>query len=93
MPENTLHARDLLTAEIRRDKWPMPEVFKWLQEIGMLENDEMARTFNCGIGMVVVVAGQDASAARQLLESQGETAYEIGSIRKREGNEHQTRIV
>ena len=84
---------DLLTAEIRRDKWPMPQVFKWLQEIGMLENDEMARTFNCGIGMVVVVAGQDASAARQLLESQGETAYEIGSIRKREGNEHQTRIV
>jgi phosphoribosylformylglycinamidine cyclo-ligase len=42
---------------------------------------------------VVVVARQDAPAARQFLESQGEKAYEIGSIRKREGNEHQTRVV
>jgi phosphoribosylformylglycinamidine cyclo-ligase len=82
-----------LTAEIRRDKWPMPQVFKWLQENGRIEDDEMARTFNCGIGMVVVVAAKDASAARQFLESQGERAYEIGSIRKREGNEHQTRVV
>ncbi len=82
-----------LTAEIGRAKWPLPEVFRWLQEQGGLTDQEMALTFNCGIGMVLVVAPEDGAAARALLEASGETVFEIGTIRARRGNEHQTHVV
>ncbi|MCW5575892.1 MAG: phosphoribosylformylglycinamidine cyclo-ligase, partial [Burkholderiales bacterium] len=60
-----------LTAEIRRDAWPLPPLFRWLQERGNVADDEMHRVFNCGIGMVVVVAAADAAAAMDFLKSQG----------------------
>ncbi len=84
---------DALTAEIQRSSWPLPAIFKWLQEHGKLEDQEMARTFNCGIGMVLVVDKKDARTAQQFLQAQGETVYAIGSIRKRAGEEHQTHVV
>jgi phosphoribosylformylglycinamidine cyclo-ligase len=84
---------DQLVAQIRRSAWPMPDVFKWLQSAGGVADDEMARTFNCGIGMVLVVAQADAPQAMAFLKSQGEAVYEIGAIRARQGGELQTQVV
>jgi phosphoribosylformylglycinamidine cyclo-ligase len=72
-------------AAIRRDAWPRPEVFTWLQQTGKVAEEEMWRVFNCGIGMVVVVSREQAQAARQLLEREGERVYEIGAIEKHAG--------
>ncbi|MEO5372998.1 MAG: phosphoribosylformylglycinamidine cyclo-ligase [Alphaproteobacteria bacterium] len=60
--------------------WSLPPVFRWLAEAGGVTAPEMARTFNCGIGMVAVVAAGDADAARRLLEEAGETVVPIGVI-------------
>lgn len=59
--------------------WPLQPVFQWLGE--HISSDEMRRTFNCGIGMVVVCSQEDAGAIRQELEAGGETVYEIGVLR------------
>jgi phosphoribosylformylglycinamidine cyclo-ligase len=55
-------------ATLRKASWPRPEIFKWLQHAGNVAEDEMFRVFNCGIGMVVVVAAADAQAAATLLK-------------------------
>jgi phosphoribosylformylglycinamidine cyclo-ligase len=67
-------------ARLHAGAWTLPPVFKWLQEQGNVPTDEMHRVFNCGIGMVVVVAAADAEAAMDLLASQGESCYLIGMI-------------
>jgi phosphoribosylformylglycinamidine cyclo-ligase len=69
-------------AAIRKDAWPRPEVFQWLQRAGGVAEDEMHRVFNCGIGMVVVVAAADARKAMARLRAAGETVYEIGRIER-----------
>jgi phosphoribosylformylglycinamidine cyclo-ligase len=69
-------------ATIRRASWPRPPVFDWLQHAGDVAEDEMYRVFNCGIGMVVVVAQADAKRAVDELRASGETAFEIGRIEK-----------
>jgi phosphoribosylformylglycinamidine cyclo-ligase len=74
-----------MAAKIRKAAWPRPEVFKWLQQTGAVAEDEMWRVFNCGVGMVAVVARDQAGAARALLEREGETVYEIGTIEKASG--------
>jgi len=81
-----------VVAEIDASSWPLPPLFKWLAHHGQVEMQEMYRTFNCGIGMVVIVAEQDVESARALLEQHGETVYTIGHIRPRNGDEHQTRV-
>lgn len=86
LPENTV-------AELRADAWPLPKLFQWLQEAGNVAQDEMYRTFNCGIGMVVVVSAAEADKAAALLRDAGETVYRLGQIRERHGDEHQTQIV
>lgn len=78
------------TAAITPSSWPRPEVFRWLQQVGQIAEAEMLRTFNCGIGMVVIVSAQDAQAAQQQLQASGETVYRIGSIRPRDGEQPQT---
>ncbi len=82
-----------LTAEISRDAWPLPPLFRWLQQQGNVANDEMHRVFNCGIGMVVVVAEKDAARAQALLTRAGERVWRIGSVRRRRGNEAQTVVI
>jgi phosphoribosylformylglycinamidine cyclo-ligase len=72
-------------AVIRRSAWPRPEAFAWLQQTGAVAEDEMWRVFNCGIGMVIVVARDQASEARSILEREGERVYEIGAIEKSSG--------
>jgi phosphoribosylformylglycinamidine cyclo-ligase len=69
-------------AVIRQAAWPKPEVFQWLQRAGNVADGEMHRVFNCGIGMVVVVAAAAAKRAVAALRAAGETVYEIGSIEK-----------
>ncbi|KIA80985.1 phosphoribosylformylglycinamidine cyclo-ligase [Chromobacterium amazonense] len=85
LPENTV-------AQIDAASWPLPKLFQWLQREGNVDIQEMYRTFNCGIGMVVVVAPQHAEQAMALLREAGETVYRIGQVRTRVGDEHQTQI-
>jgi phosphoribosylformylglycinamidine cyclo-ligase len=74
-------------AVIRRDGWPRSPIFDWLQQRGRIEDAEMHRVFNCGIGYVVVVSAQDASAACEAFSAQGETCWPIGSIGHRAPDE------
>ncbi len=83
LPENA-------TAEIDSKAWALPPLFQWLQQQGNVTHDEMHRTFNCGIGMVVIIAAEDAGRAQQLLEAEGEQVYRIGSVRQRNNGEEQT---
>ena len=69
-------------AVLQQASWPRPEVFQWLQRAGNVADSEMHRVFNCGIGMVVVVAAAAAKRAIGALRAAGETVYEIGSIEK-----------
>jgi phosphoribosylformylglycinamidine cyclo-ligase len=84
---------DHVVAEIQRSSWQMPRLFQWLQEAGNIATDEMYRTFNCGIGMVVIVAEEKAAQAKQFLTDQGETVFCLGQIRARQQDAHQTQIV
>jgi len=79
-----------LTAEIDRAAWPRPPLFAWLQEQGEVAEQEMLRVFNCGIGMVIVVAPGDAARAVDLLTQAGETVWRIGAIRRRGAGQPQT---
>jgi phosphoribosylformylglycinamidine cyclo-ligase len=72
-------------AVIASGSWPRPPVFQWLQQAGNVAEDEMWRVFNCGIGMVVVVAAAHAEAAAGELRKYGETVYRIGRVEKSSG--------
>src|SRR4051812_16082603 len=76
LPEGT-------AAHLRAGSWPRTELFAWLQQTAGISDHEMNRTFNNGIGMVVVVAAQDAAATAATLRAQGETVHEIGAIAAR----------
>ncbi len=67
-------------AVIAKNAWTLPPVFQWLQEHGNVEDHEMLRTFNCGIGMVVCVPAEEAEACRQFLADMGETVFDLGVI-------------
>ena len=67
-------------ARIDADAWPQPRLMAFLQAQGAIEPEEMARTFNCGIGMAVVVAAEAVEPVHQALEAAGETVFEIGRI-------------
>ena len=82
-----------LTAEITKGSWTMPPLFTWLQAQGNVAEDEMYRTFNCGIGMVVIVAKEYADAAESLLIEAGETVSVIGHIREQRAGEAPTVVV
>ena len=80
-------------AVIDRSSWKMPPLFQWLQREGGVADGEMLRVFNCGIGMVVVVAAERADAAMKFLAAQGETVYRIGAVHARRAEEPQTVMV
>ncbi|KKW67994.1 phosphoribosylaminoimidazole synthetase [Lampropedia cohaerens] len=69
-----------LAAHLQADSWPQSELFAWLQATAGIDAHEMNRTFNNGIGMVVVVARQDAEAVAETLRAHGEQVYAIGRI-------------
>lgn len=81
-----------LVADIDGSSWPRTPLFDWLQSKGNVAADEMYSTFNCGIGMVLVVAEGDAESAMGMLAEAGETVTRIGTIRPRRGDEPQTAI-
>ena len=66
---------------LERHSWPRTPVFEWLQAAGRIEDDEMHRTFNCGIGMIAVVGATDVDSALALLNARGEQASCIGEVR------------
>ena len=71
---------DSVHAEIDTGSWQQGEIFDWLASNGNIETDEMRRTFNCGVGMIVVVANGDVDAALRSLSESGETAWHIGRV-------------
>jgi len=73
LPEGT-------AAHLKKGSWPQTELFAWLQKTAGIDDIEMNRTFNNGIGMVVVIAAEEAAACAATLRELGETVYEIGAI-------------
>jgi phosphoribosylformylglycinamidine cyclo-ligase len=73
MPANT-------RAQISAKSWTLPPVFQWLQTAGNVETREMHRTFNCGVGMVLIVSADDADHTLSQLNSLGEKAWRLGSV-------------
>jgi phosphoribosylformylglycinamidine cyclo-ligase len=73
LPEGT-------AAEITVDSWPVLPVFDLLSRIGNVPEQEMYRTFNMGIGMVLILNAEDAGAVRENLNQRGEAHYEIGRV-------------
>jgi phosphoribosylformylglycinamidine cyclo-ligase len=69
-----------LGLELDLSAWKMPAVFQWLQSRGGIEEKEMLRTFNCGIGMVLIVAENTAAAVSAALQSAGEAVVELGRV-------------
>ena len=82
-----------LTAEVQKSSWMLPALFQWLQEQGNMIDSEMHKTFNCGIGMVVIVSPENAAAAQKVLAGYGETVYQIGHIRQQNAGEAATIVV
>jgi phosphoribosylformylglycinamidine cyclo-ligase len=82
-----------LTAVLDSAAWTMPPLFRWLQQHGGVADAEMHRVFNCGIGMIVIVAEADADAALAQLTAAGESVTRIGVIRARAEQEAQTIVV
>jgi phosphoribosylformylglycinamidine cyclo-ligase len=70
-----------LEAVIDSRLWPRPAIFDWLQRVGKVTQDEMYRTFNCGLGMTICVPAGEADRALGILRACGETAAVIGEVR------------
>lgn len=80
LPDNT-------QAVINTQSWELPAVFKWLQENGNVKMSEMYRTFNCGVGMIVVVPAAQSDEVINFLNEQGETAWLMGTIENQTGDQ------
>jgi phosphoribosylformylglycinamidine cyclo-ligase len=77
---------DALGVRLSARAWEMPEVFRWLRKAGRLSADEMARTFNCGIGMVVVCPQAQRANLADFLQSRGERVFAIGAVEAATGS-------
>lgn len=82
-----------LTAEISATSWQLPPLFQWLQAQGNIVPSELYKTFNCGIGMAIVLDKAHVAQAKALLETAGETVFEIGKIRAQAEGEAPTVVV
>ena len=76
LPEGT-------AAHLKKGSWPQTELFAWLQQIAGIDDIEMNRTFNNGIGMVVVIAADQSAGCAATLRGLGESVFEIGVIAER----------
>jgi phosphoribosylformylglycinamidine cyclo-ligase len=70
-------------ARIDPTLWPRPPIFDWLQRLGGIDDDEMLRVFNCGVGMVLIVPSEEAGDVLDRIRALGERAYRIGEIEVR----------
>ena len=78
---------DGIGVRIDASSWQAPPVFRWLAQAGNIDAQEMARTFNCGIGMAVIVAADQADKATEILTKAGETVFRIGIVEPRDSGE------
>lgn len=74
------------------NSWQWPEVFNWLQQKGNITTHEMYRTFNCGVGMILVVSKDDLANSLEILKQAGENAWHIGAIETANAGEEQVEI-
>ena len=79
-----------LAAEIDLSAVKVPAVFSWLAKTGGVEAKEMLRTFNCGVGMIVVVSAENAEKVTDALTAEGETVFALGRMVARAEGEHGT---
>jgi len=74
-----------LEAQFDWDAWPLPPVFEWLQKIGGVADHELRRTFNCGIGFLLITPARNAEAVLTALLNAGETAFVCGQLARKAG--------
>ena len=84
---------DNCKAVIDTQSWQQPAIFEWLQRNGNVEDLEMYRTFNCGVGMVISINNADAEQALKNLKEQGEDAWIIGHIAESNDSEEQVELL
>ena len=86
LPENLPRILpDSLCAKINKKSWELPPVFAWLKKAGNVPDHDFLRTFNCGIGMVVIVEKTAADAIAESLKDGGEIVYKLGMLAPRTG--------
>ncbi len=83
---------DDLAVELDTTSWTVRSEFKWLAQAGNVAPEEMARTFNCGIGMVVIVDPAHLTQAKQVFSGHGETVFQIGQVENRQDGSDQVVI-
>lgn len=76
---------DGLGAEVNLDAWALPSIFGWMADVAGIEMSEMLKTFNCGVGMIVVAPAAAADAVEKALDEAGETPFRIGTLTNGEG--------
>ncbi len=79
-------------ASIDGGSWTVPPVFSWLAKLGGIRAEEMSKTFNCGIGMIVVTNADDADAVKTCFDEQSETVQRIGLITEASGDQTKAHI-
>jgi len=80
------------SAHLDATKWTIPPIFKWLAKHGNVEAKEMLRTFNCGVGFVLITSSKDVRDVLLSLEQAGETAWNIGIVEKKSGSHEQVKV-
>lgn len=73
---------DGLRARLDARRWAVPAVFRWLREAGNVPTDDMLKTFNCGLGMIVVTSPDDAASVGKYLSDAGETVCQVGVVER-----------
>jgi phosphoribosylformylglycinamidine cyclo-ligase len=76
-------------AVINGESWQWPEIFNWLKDNGNITEHEMYRTFNCGVGMIIVVPADKVAQSIDILTAHGEKAWHIGAISDKADGEEQ----
>ncbi|MEC8580256.1 MAG: phosphoribosylformylglycinamidine cyclo-ligase [Pseudomonadota bacterium] len=79
-------------ATIDLDTWTLPAVFAWMRELGGMNDAEMLKTFNCGLGMILVVSADEAEALEALLTEQGESVFRIGTVTDQPGVDYSGKL-
>ena len=82
-----------LGADIDLGAWDLPAVFQWLAKTGGMEEAEMLKTFNCGIGMILVVDAEQADALAANLEEQGESVFRLGTVTEGAGMRYSGKLL
>ena len=80
-------------AVISKNSWKIPKLFDWIKSEARLDDDELFKTFNCGIGMVIIVEKESKNRVMTSLRDSKENVFEIGKITKKNGNETQIQIL